>query len=74
MAKSSNSFFGWLGRQIGSVKGAVQKDVTPPAVLFRRETVQEVDLPDRPDEKLRRTVVDEVLRDPRRQLNEERSE
>jgi hypothetical protein len=62
MAEKSKSFFGWLGRQIGSVKGAIKKDVTPPRVLYRRETVQEAPLPDRPDEKLRRTVVDEVVR------------
>ena len=66
MAKSSKSFFGWLGRQIGSVKGAIQKDVTPPEVLYKKTTVQEATLPDRPEEKLRRTVTDEVLREPRK--------
>ena len=65
MAKSK-SWFGWLGRQIGSVKGAIQKDVTPPTVLYKKTTVQEAVLPDRPEEKLRRTVTDEVLREPRK--------
>ena len=66
MAKSSNSLFGWLGRQIGSIRGGIRKDVTPPDVLYKKTTVQEAVLPDRPHEKLRRTVVDEVVRDPRK--------
>jgi hypothetical protein len=74
VAKTSNSFLGWLGRQIGSVKGAVKKDVTPKQqVVFQKTTVQETTLPDRPDEKLRRTVIDEVVRDlphPREQTKE----
>jgi hypothetical protein len=61
MAKKSNSLFGWLGRQIGHVKKAVHADV--PEVLYKKTTVQEAQLPDRPDEKLRRTVVDEVVRE-----------
>jgi hypothetical protein len=63
MAKSSNSFLGWLGRQIGAVKGAVQKDVTPPKVLYQKTTVHEAPVPERPDERMRRTVIDEVVRD-----------
>ena len=61
MAKKSNSLFGWLGRQIGHVKKAVTADT--PEVLYTKTTVQEAQLPDRPDEKLRRTVVDEVVRE-----------
>jgi hypothetical protein len=68
MAKSSHSFFGWLGRQIGAVKGAVTKDVTPPKVLYKKTAVQEAPVPDRPREKLRRTTVDEVVVD-RKKLN-----
>jgi hypothetical protein len=71
MAQKPNSFMGWLGRQIGHVKGAVKKDVTPPKVLYQKTTVQEAPVPDRPDEKLRRTVIDEVVREPR-QLNEQK--
>lgn len=63
MSKQSKTFLGWLGRQIGAVKGAVQKDVEAPKVLYRKTTVHEAPLPDRPDEKLRRTVTDEVVRD-----------
>ena len=63
MGKKSNSLFGWLGRQIGHVKGAIGKDVTTPKVVYKKTTVQESPLPDRPDEKLRRTIVDEVVRD-----------
>ena len=66
MAKKPDSFLGWLGRQIGHVKGAIKKDVVPPKVLYRRTTVQEAPLADRPDEKLRRTVTDEVVRDDRK--------
>ena len=71
MAKPSNSFLGWLGRQIGSVKGAIQADVTKkpaepqtPQVVFHKTTVHETTLPDRPNEILRRTVIDDVVRDP----------
>ena len=65
MAKSSNSFMGWLGRQIGYVKGAA-KSPAPPQVVYKKQTVQETQLPDRPDEKLRRTVIDEVVREPKK--------
>ena len=34
MAKKSHSLFGWLGRQIGYVKGAAGKDVTPPKIVY----------------------------------------
>ena len=66
MAKQPTSFMNWLGRQIGHVKGAVKKDAPPatPKVVYRKETVHEASLPDRPNEKLRRTVIDEVIRPP----------
>jgi hypothetical protein len=63
MAKKSNSFFGWLGRQLGHVTGAVKTEVPqPPQVVFKKTTVQEAQLPDRPNEKIRRTIIDEVVR------------
>ena len=65
MAQKSNSFLGWLGRQIGYVKGA-SKSPAPPQVVYKKQTVQETQLPDRPDEKLRRTVIDEVVREPKK--------
>ena len=62
-AKKPNSFFGWLGRQIGHVTGAVKTDVPPPPqVVFKKTTVQEAQLPDRPHETIRRTIIDEVVR------------
>lgn len=61
MAKQPTSFMNWLGRQVGAVKGAVKKDVTPAKVVYRKTTVEEAAIPERPDEKLRRTVIDEVI-------------
>ena len=62
MAKKPNSFMNWLGRQIGHVKGAVKSEVpAPPKVVYRRESVQQAALPDRPQEILRRTTIDEVV-------------
>jgi hypothetical protein len=55
-------FFGWIGRQIGHVKRAVKQDVTK-EVIHREKNVQEASLPDRPEVKLRRTVIDEVIVD-----------
>ena len=65
MAKKPNSFMNWLGRQVGFVKGAA-KSPPPPQVVYKKKTVQETQLPDRPEEKLRRTVIDEVVRDPKK--------
>jgi hypothetical protein len=62
MAKKPNSFLGWLGRQIGYVKGAAKIEV--PQVVYKKTTVHEATLPDRPNEKIRRTVVDEIVRQP----------
>jgi hypothetical protein len=62
MAKKPNSFMNWLGRQVGFVKGAA-KSPPPPQVVYKKKTVQETQLPDRPEEKLRRTVIDEVVRE-----------
>ena len=64
MSKKPNSFMGWLGRQIGHVKRAVKQEVpTPPQVVYKKTTVHEATLPDRPDETIRRTVVDEVIKE-----------
>ncbi len=76
---ASDSLWNWIGRQIGHVKKAVTTDVTKPAlpkkppepppppqspsVIYRDEKTEEVDLPDRPGVKLRRTVIDEVIVD-----------
>jgi len=55
-------FMNWLGRQVGYVKKAVKTDVGP-QVVYRKKEVTETPVADRPDEKLRRTVVDEVVRE-----------
>ena len=57
-----SSFMKWLGRQIGHVKGAVSAEVpAQPKIVYRNEMVQEATLPDRPNEIMRRTTIDEVL-------------
>jgi hypothetical protein len=62
MATKPNSFLGWLGRQIGHVKGAVKTEV--PQVVYKKTTVHEAALQERPNETMRRTVVDEIIRGP----------
>jgi len=54
-------FMNWLGRQVGYVKKAVKTDVGP-KVVYRKTEIIESQVADRPDEKLRRTVIDEVVR------------
>jgi hypothetical protein len=80
-----DSFWNWLGRQVGHVKKAVKTNVKPagarqastavanpqatadprgalvPQVIYRDEKAEEVELPDQPGVKLRRTVIDEVI-------------
>jgi hypothetical protein len=60
--------WGWLGRQFGYVKKAVDADVQTPAkaneqptVIYRKDHVQEAVVPEQPGVKLRRTVIDEVI-------------
>jgi hypothetical protein len=71
-SKPGDGLFGWLGRQIGHVKKAVQTNVEAEAekqsqgdpetqVVYRKDSVQEAPHPERPDLKLRRTVIDEVI-------------
>ena len=76
-----DSFWNWLGRQVGHVKKAVATDVTKPAaeqpttsatpaapqVIYRDEKAEEVDMPDQPGVKLRRTIIDEVIVDEKKQ-------
>ena len=63
MAKKSNSLFGWLGRQIGYVKGGVKAQV--PVVVYHKETVQQAKL-EGSDKVLRRTTIDEVIVEPKK--------
>lgn len=61
-AGKSNSFFGWLGRQVGYVKKAVQTDVTKtPKVVYRQRQVEEAPHPVDPNVTLRRTTIDEAI-------------
>ena len=70
--KPGDGLFGWLGRQIGHVKKAVQTNVETEAekqsqgdpetqVVYRKDSVQEAPHPENPGLKLRRTVIDEVI-------------
>jgi hypothetical protein len=54
-------FLGWLGRQVGHVKKAVQTDPAAPKTLYRNEKVEEVPHPEDPNIKLRRTTIDEAI-------------
>jgi hypothetical protein len=51
---------GWLGRQVGYVKGAARYNPTA-KTLYKTKNVEECQLPDDPTIKLRRTTVDEVI-------------
>ncbi len=60
-----NGFLGWLGRQVGHIAKAVKTDVVPPApskVVYRECTIEEKESPTDPNVKLRRTVIDEVVK------------
>jgi hypothetical protein len=63
-----NGLLGWLGRQFGYVRKAVATDVltTPPPppgskTVYRDCKIEEKELPEDPNIKLRRTVIDEVI-------------
>ena len=43
------------------MKKAVHADVTAPEITYRKHEVQEVDHPEQPGVKLRRTTIDEVI-------------
>ncbi len=74
---ANDSLLGWLGRQIGHVKRAVKTDVAKPPppkpkpkakpkVVYRDNKVEEAEHPTQPGVKLRRTVIDEVIVDPKK--------
>jgi len=69
-ARPGKGFFGWLGRQVGHVKKAVQADVEKPSpkIVYRENRTEEQQLPDRPGVKFRRTVIDEVIVEPQTAL------
>ena len=61
-AGKGKGVFGWLGRQVGSVKNAVTTPMKrEPKVVYRDDKVEEAPHPTDPGVKLRRTVIDEVI-------------
>jgi hypothetical protein len=60
-AKPGKGFLGWLGRQVGHVKKAVQTDPAGPKTIYRNQKVEEVPHPEDPNIKLRRTTIDEAI-------------
>jgi len=60
-AQPGKGFLGWLGRQVGYVKKAVQTDPGAEKKLFEETRVEEAPHPDNPNIKLRRTVIDEAI-------------
>ena len=64
---SNSGFFGWLGRQVGYVAGAVRRDGDGPSdraadqTVYRSRTVEQVPDPRDPRRTLRRTVIDEAI-------------
>ena len=58
----SKGLLGWLGRQVGYVKTAIQTDVEQlPKVVYRAHDVQQQPHPEHPNVMLRRTTIDEVI-------------
>jgi len=58
-----HGLFGWLGRQVAHVRTALKADVSASKTIYRNSTVEEKPLPQDPNVKLRRTVIDEVVVD-----------
>jgi len=77
--RPGRGFLGWLGRQVGYVSKAIKAPVPgapppiqpsqsvgpAPKVVYRNDTVSELPHPDDPNLKLRRTIIDEVVVDPK---------
>jgi hypothetical protein len=66
-SKPGGGFLGWLGRQVGHVTKAIHTDVAAnqPKTVFRDRHIEEKPLPGDPNVKLRRTVIDEVIVQPK---------
>jgi hypothetical protein len=60
-AQHGKGFLGWLGRQVGYVKKAIQTDPAAEKKLFEKKRVEEAPHPENPNIKLRRTVIDEAI-------------
>ena len=59
--RKGKGIFGWLGRQVGYLKKAVQTDVSQAKKVYENKTVEEIPHPYDPNIKLRRTVIDEAI-------------
>jgi hypothetical protein len=57
---------GWLGRQVAYVRSAVKNDVSPSKTVYRDCKIEEKPLPQDPSVKLRRTIIDEVVVEPKK--------
>ena len=60
-AQPGKGFLGWLGRQVGYVKKAIQTDPAAEKKLFEETRIEEAPHPEHPNIKLRRTVIDEAI-------------
>jgi hypothetical protein len=62
---SPKGFLHWLGRQVGFVKKAIETDVSTPGpkTIYRDTKIEEKHLPQDPNVKLRRTIIDEVIQE-----------
>ena len=64
------TFWSWLGRQVGHVRKAIKTDISTPVeaekVVYRQGRVEEKPMPDDPTLKLRRTTIDEVIAEKRK--------
>jgi hypothetical protein len=56
-----DGLLGWLGRQVAHIKNALNADVSKSKTLYRNSKTEEKPLPQNPNVKLRRTVIDEVV-------------
>jgi hypothetical protein len=65
-----NGLWGWLGRQFGYVRTAVKGNVTQ-RVIYRNQDKKEMPMPGAPGVTLRRTVIDEVVVQPKKLENKE---
>jgi len=60
-ALPGDGLLGWLGRQVAYVRKALKTDVSASKTIYRDTKVEEKPLPQDPNVKLRRTVIDEVV-------------
>jgi hypothetical protein len=60
-----DGLLGWFGRQVAHIKNALNTDVSKSSkTIYRNSKTEEKPLPQNPNVKLRRTVIDEVVVNP----------